>query len=175
MLVCLSVQYLFIMQTHIQDGVRVAYLEIMQMSVGRLRLCDLPANLICDIFLKNSLHWNFSVTCLAPSELSALCVGPGLGLPQGTRVYMKQLNSTCIYVKLFALCRQLETKPTPSGQQSPTRPNAWSLASKLTQTTALQCMHFGPVDSCSCKFDFYGQKHVANWQQLAKQHGQAKP
>jgi len=105
------------------------YLEIMQISVGRLRLCDLQANLICDICWDNFLHKNFEPSCVLlelflhpepsipqSSRDFPLCVGPGLDptirLPQGTCVYMKQLNSTCIYVKLFALRRQLESKPT---------------------------------------------------------------
>lgn len=101
--------------------------------------CDVQANLICDICLDNFLYKNFKLTWtvsvqvflhIPPSQHIHMYVHIYIQfaedfplrvwawLPQGTSDYMKQLNSTCIYVKLFALRRQLESKRTRSGQKA---------------------------------------------------------
>jgi len=97
--------------------------------------CDVQANLICDICLDNFLYKNFELTStvsvqvflhIPPSQHIHMYIQFAedfplrvwAWLPQGTSDYMKQLNSTCIYVKLFALRRQLESKRTRSGQKA---------------------------------------------------------
>lgn len=97
--------------------------------------CDVQANLICDICLDNFLYKNFELTStvsvqvflhIPPSQHIHMYIQFAQDfplrvwawLPQETSDYMIQLNSTCIYVKLFALRRQLESKRTRSGQKA---------------------------------------------------------